>query len=394
MLKILIINLLSVVSVWAQSPTSLVKPLNFGLTKEEACLSHNQSHNQITIGAVGDLLMHGPLQKKAVLKGSFASLWGKILKPISDADIMYANLETPTANGINKKWQSNENTELSYDEDTYTSYPMFNAHGQLIKDLKQSGFDIVSTANNHSLDRGPIGVDLTLQELRKNNLLYSGSKNKNEAKTNWSEIVYHNNWKVAFLSCTFFLNVDYDKSKQVLNCQRDEKIILAEIENLKSKTDVIIVTPHWGEEYQHEPNRQQKNFGHKVIQAGANLVLGAHPHVIQPFEKVVTPDGRESLIIYSLGNFVSYQSSVAKKSSFLAYITFVKTNNNQVHLGLLEYIPLMMKNWYVGLENIEVIPLHAGMSKNQEFLNHIFSILPVENSLKINQTPGFEKYCN
>ena len=116
---------------------------------------------------------------------------------------------------------------------------------------------------------------------------------------------------------------------------------LSEIRDLKvdPEVDAIFLTPHWGVENQHKPRKRQKTLGRLAIEAGATAVLGAHPHVLQPWEKVVTQDNREGLIIYSSGNFISNQRRTPQRAGVLAMLELVETFDGKVQLASAGYMP-------------------------------------------------------
>lgn len=351
------------------------------------------AESQFIVGAVGDFLMHGSLQKKAAEQKSFTPLWQKFLTYTNGVDAMYGNLETPSAMGLDKQWKETAEPSTMYDDSVYSSYPMFNAHGQLLADIKNSGFDIVSTANNHSLDRGPRGIDRTIDQLENVTLSFSGTKRRNDGQKAWAKIVENKNWRVAFISCTFFTNVGEDKYHQVLLCDKDYKVIAQEIHDLKNSTDAVVVTPHWGNEYELEPTSIQKKYAQNFLDEGALLVLGAHPHVLQPFEKYKTKDGRDGFIAYSLANFIASQPSTPRKTSIMLFTTLLKEKTGKVKVGLVEYLPTFMKNHTGNFMDIEVLPILPDKKFGQDGLKLIHSLLPIENTLYYGQVPGMKKHC-
>jgi len=135
-----------------------------------------------------------------------------------------------------------------------------------------------------------------------------------------------------------------------------------------------VVTPHWGEEYTANPSRDQRDLAHRFLDAGATLVLGSHPHVLQPWEKHVTPDGRETFVIFSLGNFVSGQAQVARRSTILLYVGLTKTAEGIAVNGV-SYVPMIM-NTRNGIRAVESIDRAGG---NAEARRMIVSMFGSEN---------------
>lgn len=322
----------------------------FALQQTLSFSDQNQYRTKVIIAAVGDLLLHYPLQRKASVRG-FESLWSRILPFIQRADIAYVNLEGPMANGITR---SGEERAIGdhWDDKVYSDYPLFNYHPSLASSLKKSGFDIVSTANNHALDRYGIGIDKTLSLLEHHQIRYTGTRKRGENRS--FVTVTNGPIRIAWIACTEHTNGMVDKNKQVLYCYKsqDQAWILQSIRKLKHEVDAIIVLPHWGNEYDNYPTRAQKKFARKVLDNGALAVIGSHPHVLQPMEKYKTEDGRETFIMYSLGNFVSFQGTPNNRTSIILFLELVKTAT-QTLIRKIKFVPLYMEN-RSGWEQIHV----------------------------------------
>lgn len=212
---------------------------------------------------------------------------------ISDADIAIGNYETT----------SNPDYELS-------GYPRFNTDVSYPKYIKEAGFDIVTTANNHGLDTGEEGLFSTIKAIEDAGLFHVGTQGENEDRIVYMTV---NDVKIAFLAYTYGVNglessvVNYDVNK-VVNFL-DEELIEKDIKVAKNNNaDFVVVYPHWGIEYQSYPSPDQISLGRKMIDWGADLVIGNHPHVVQPGEYYETEDGRKGFIAYALGNYISLQS--------------------------------------------------------------------------------------
>lgn len=332
---------------------------------------------QLVIAAVGDLLFHYPLQLKARDQG-FESLWQETLPFIQGANIAYGNLEGPIGVGLLPNGKEVEDP-LLWKTYLISRFPSFNYHPSVAQALKTSGFKIVSNANNHILDRGSLGLDKTITTLDQQQILHTGARIKGSSGS-WFTQVEHNGFKVAWLGCAEHTNGIPDKHHQVLNCYRslDRSTILNTIHELKSQVDIIIVSPHWGEEYQTFPNRAQKEFALEVLNAGASAVIGSHPHVLQPVEKYVTKDGRATLISYSLGNFVSYQGSPKNRSSMILLLGFTKTPQATLINGV-RFVPIYMEN-RSGIDNIHVNVLSKERF-SREFQRLYAPIIPASHAI-------------
>jgi hypothetical protein len=312
-------------------------PLKF----RDAC----RAGTKITIAAVGDVLLHSPLQRQAYASpDGHHSLWKNVESLLERADLTYGNLEGPCAEGVTTSGEASDPGKV-FDGRVYSSYPQFNYHPSLIGALKNSGFDVVSTANNHALDRRTLGADRTIKNLKEAGLPFTGSRSSTDENAAWYTITQARGIKVAWVACTFSTNGIPDPKKQVLNCYQDKATLLSTIRGLvgrPNEVDAVIVTPHWGVEYNHTPEQQEKRLAHEMLDAGATAVFGGHPHVVQPWEKYTTQDGREGFIIYSLGNFVSGQTGTAKRSSLILYVGLTKGSDGKVTVNGVRHMPLTM----------------------------------------------------
>ncbi len=364
-MKILSLLYLLIFSISAYG-VSLQKEIEF----DRAC----ETGTQYVISAVGDILLHSPLQKKAVQESDFKVLWQDFIPFFEQVDIAYANLEGPTAYGVNKQGRDTDDPGHVFDDNVYSSYPMFNYHPSLVDDLIGSGIDVVSTANNHSLDRRSLGIIRTIEKLEEVGLPFSGTRKTADEDREWFTITEQGSLSVLWIACTYSTNGIPDSKKQVLNCfkEQDRKTIKNIITEQKNLVDAVIVTPHWGVEYQTHPNQRQQLFAKEMLDAGALAIIGNHPHVVQPMEKYITRDNRETFILYSLGNFVSNQGSVSKRSTIVLFLGLTK-NRYGVHLNGVKFLPAYMNN-RSGRELMELRVLDENTSYGSEGLAHLLSI--------------------
>ncbi len=299
---------------------------------------------RITIAAVGDLLFHDALQLQAYRPGgSFRQFWAPVAAVLSSADITYGNLESPIAAGVRPGGVAHRDPGRVLDRIVYgrkSDALIFNVHPSVASDLVASGFTIVSTANNHAADRGSLGIDRTLDALTAAGLAHTGTRRR-ATPTPWHARTRANGITVAWLACTYGLNGMPDPHAQVLQCHRDRDAVLAEIRDLANDVtvDAVIVTPHWGEENQHRPTAREKFLARDMVEAGAMAVLGAHPHVLQPWEKLVTTGGREALVVYSLGNFISNQPAEAQKTGIVALLDVTRGDDGRTRLSAAGFVP-------------------------------------------------------
>lgn len=290
----------------------------------------------VYVSAVGDVMVHSTQLNSAYDKDckcwKFESVFQEVKKKMENYDLNICNLET-TLPG-NKKM--------------FSGYPSFGSPNSLATALKKTGFNVVTTANNHSVDKGSLGIDNTIKVLEKNNLLHLGTYSSlTEYQKNRVLFIKKNDILFAFLNYTYGTNgIPVPKGKVVNLIDRNlltKDVALAR----KKKADVIVVYFHFGEEYQRLPNTFQKNLVSFAFKEGVDIVLGSHPHVLQPFELKSIKDRfgvvKKRLVIYSLGNFVSSQHKRYTNGGIIFGFELKKTiykNSSQVEIENIHYIPV------------------------------------------------------
>lgn len=307
--------------------------------------SSQKEKSVITLSFTGDILIHKPLYEYADegTRLNFSKIWKNINPLLQKADIAYGNLEGPTALGITSKLRDAGDIGTKYDGEVYSGTNMvFNYHPNIIDELKKSGFSILSTSNNHTFDRGSIGIDKTVDAMNDKGMTFVGTRKKGSSNPLYT-ITAKNGFNIAWIACSEMLNGFKDKHSQVLLCYDQATQITTMIKDLISsrKADAVIVLPHWGVEYKHEPNEQQKKFARLYLEAGATAVVGSHPHVLQPAEKYITKDGRETFIAYSLGNFIAFQKDVDRKASAFIYLKLAKSEEGKTWIKHYRYEPTL-----------------------------------------------------
>lgn len=257
----------------------------------------DESTVDIRISAVGDIMVHGDQIESAYDSETdsyeFRSSFEEIEPYIQEADLAIANLETT----------------LRGPEEPYSGYPIFNAPDEIIDALDFAGFDTVITANNHSLDTGEAGLNRTLDVINEKDLTPVGTYQDEPS----SRVVYKEvgGIQIALLAYTEMVNQvgDFQYTDQelypMINLMQEERM-LSDIEEAQDNADIILAYMHWGEEYQSEPNELQISYANLLAGNGVDLILGSHPHVIQPTE-IIENDEHEAFVAYSLGNFISNQ---------------------------------------------------------------------------------------
>jgi poly-gamma-glutamate capsule biosynthesis protein CapA/YwtB (metallophosphatase superfamily) len=264
---------------------------------------------QVSFAVAGDVIPHEPVRAAAAAAGEGSQGWGALLSDVSDvfrgADFGFVNLETPVAPAH-----------------SHGSKPfLFDAPVALPEALKANGIKIVSFANNHVMDQGWAGFAETREHLREIGLLFAGSGDT-AGQTFQPVIIEANGIKVGWLGMTRWLNGNRNPDKEDQPHVNffpypgesggapgaDEAAVLAAITKARSQCDMLVVSIHWGIEYAPAPRPEDVETAHKMLEAGASVIVGHHPHVLQQVETYRTTDGRDTVIFYSLGNFLSNQS--------------------------------------------------------------------------------------
>lgn len=331
--------------------------------------SCDSTNNQATISFVGDILIHKALYQVVVNDSKhFSQIWQNTDGLIQKADFSVANLEGPAALGIDSTGADRGDIGFVYDGKVYSGTNfLFNYHPRILSDLKNSGYDLITSANNHALDRYSIGINRTISAAQNIGLPTVGTRHSDNNEGVFYKIATINNLRVAFLGCTEMINGMSDDDDQVLTCYKNSSRILGIIANVSARSDVdaLIVLPHWGTEYAHKPSGEQKTFARKYIEAGATAVIGSHPHVLQPWEKYISKNGRETLILYSLGNFVAGQAGLARKTGTVAYLGLSKNGNQKAQIFGVGYTPTYRIN-------SKLTPI--GLGDSTDVLTHVASM--------------------
>ncbi len=349
------------------------------LSYTATCAENGQN---AVLSFVGDILVHGAIYNKVVEQSQdFSQVWRRTNGLIQKADFSAGNLEGPTAMGIDRKGKDHGDIGFVHDGTVYSgSNFSFNFHPRILSDLKKSGYDLLTLANNHTLDRRSLGVDKTIDAARAAGMPLVGVRHSQERNADFHYLAEVKGLRIAYLGCTESTNGHEDSKDQLLFCYKDENRILGIIRELANRSDVdaVMVMPHWGREYKHTPHSSQQKYARLFLEAGATAVVGSHPHVLQPWEKYKTKDGRETLIAYSLGNFVAWQSGIERKASVVLYLGLRK-HSGKAQLAGVAYAPTIRDGhevYSVGNERSDVIR-HV-----RQFFGEKLRITPQDDVLK------------
>ncbi|HEY5489607.1 MAG TPA: CapA family protein [Gemmatimonadaceae bacterium] len=266
----------------------------------------------VTLLAVGDLMCHSQ-QFTAARYGSgydFYPAFSPVKADISAADIALGNLET-----------------ILRSFGPYSGYPAFHTPRSYADALKKVGFDVLTTANNHALDGGATGVRATAAYLGKLGLAHAGTDRSSLV------IVKHDGVKIAFLAYTYGTNgirspFDWAVSRIDLASMKRQ------IASTRPNVDLIVVVPHWGSEYSSVPESRTRTMARALIDAGADIILGSHPHVVRPVEKY-----KGHYIVYSMGNFISGMSATRTDLGIMVKATIVRRKSG-TRVTALKVVPV------------------------------------------------------
>ncbi len=308
---------------------------------------------EFTIISTGDIMMHSPQTKAGWRQDSkdydFSFMFEKVAPVLKEADLVIGNLETPLAGASNGG---------------FTGYPMFNAPDALAMNLRDAGFDLVSVANNHILDRQFKGLSATLDVLDKAGLMHAGAYRTAEES---AEILHFEvkGARLAAIAATYGTNglkAPPDKAFAV-NYIDEEKLLNGIARARREGARYVIVMLHWGEEYVTKPTARQEKLAMSLLRGGADLILGNHPHVLQRGEiislteaagtdggadkaKEASPSttlitAGSKLVMYSQGNFISNQTGLDNVSGLLLKITIgVRGDTGEPYLKDAGFIPV------------------------------------------------------
>jgi poly-gamma-glutamate synthesis protein (capsule biosynthesis protein) len=259
------------------------------------------------------------------------------------------------------------NLEVTLSGKPYTGYPLFSSPIELAVALKNAGIDVLGTANNHSCDRGKKGIEKTIFALDSLGITHTGTFLNNEHKEKSGlTLLDRNGIKIGLLNYTYGTNGIAVPEPTLVNVL-DKELILKDIQLArKSKPDVLIAFVHWGLEYKDLPVEDQKNWFNFFKKNGISIVIGSHPHVIEPME---WDKNDQTLVVYSLGNFISNQRFFPSDGGALFELTLKKDDKNQIEISQAEYVlTWVYKKVSAGKTNYYVLPVDEFQYKKHFFL--------------------------
>ncbi len=317
-----------------------------------------------TLAAIGDIMCHNSQFKDAYNSETstydFSYVFDNISTYTKTADLCIGNLETTFAG----------------EEKGYSGYPQFNTPDNLAYELKGIGLDVLTTAGNHALDTGYTGLSRTIDVLNDADISHLGTYQSQEEQDKVL-IKFVKGLKIAFVNYTYGTNgIPVPKDKTYCVNLIDKELISKQLDVAKSQNpDIIIACMHWGNEYQTKQNSTQMELADFLIQNGADIILGTHPHVLQPYEKrtVTLENGstRNGFVAYSLGNFISDQNAKYTRSSIILDLTITKHVDGTVSVDNINPIPIYMyKDISVKSQKMKLVDVNKIIYNYENYLDN------------------------
>lgn len=262
---------------------------------------------------------------------------------ISSADFAVVNLETPLGGA------------------PYTGYPMFCAHDNYLKAITDAGFDMVLLANNHILDRRDNGVRRTVAVIGSKGVPFIGAyRNKEQRDSVLPMIRDINGFKIGFLNYTYGTN-GIKKTSDIEIDYIDRKKMAEDVKKARENgAELIAVCVHWGVEYQLLPHETQKSLAKYLDELGVEMIIGGHPHVIQPMElKTSEKSGKPVLTVYSLGNFISNMTKVDTRGGAMIRVTLARDDKGQAYVKNASYRLVFTQPAKGNGDNYKILPAES-----------------------------------
>lgn len=341
------------------------------------------AQDSLTILFAGDAMMHKTQLDNTDCGGhhDLEGYFSCIKNEIQAADMAVVNLETPLGGK------------------PYSGYPAFCAPDELAVTLQKAGFDFFLLANNHCIDRGARGLVRTLRVLDSLEIRHTGTfLDPDHRQRTYPMLLCKNDFRIIMLNYTYETNGIRVSSPRIVN-YIDKEIMAADIAEAKRfNPDFIIANMHWGIEYKQTPSREQRELADWLAEQGVDLVIGSHPHVVQPMELHRAADGAaDRLVVYSLGNFISNMSKENTDGGVMVKVVLCRK-------GLRRYIAsaaysLVYSERYInkrGKEDLRLVPAAAREVKKQSdpFLPDSAMIRFVNNTRRLlkGNNIGVEEY--
>lgn len=324
------------------------------VVNEESTENTKPQNSKVTLMAVGDNLIHNTLiaageQEDGSL--DYTSLYANIKPEIEKFDIAVIDQETILGGS-------------SFD---YTGYPMFNSPWEIGEAAIDAGFDIFNCATNHTMDMGWQGIEKEIEFFSNHKEVVQLGVNADE--NSYDQITYYekNGITFAMLNYTYGTNgIPLPEDKPwCVNLLEKEKVT-KDITEARKHADVVIVFPHWGTENSHDISDYQEEYTKLFSDLGVDIVIGCHPHVIEPVKWVENKEtGKKMLVYYSVGNFISHQIELDQLLGGMAQITIEK-HGEEIEISSAKFVPIVC---------------HYNRGENGKFKFNVYKLADYTNEL-------------
>lgn len=301
-----------------------------GSAAPDAAQAERAEPTQVSFAMVGDVLVHRPVWESGEMSDgtrNYDHLFSHVADDLSSVDVGICNQETilgGTAMGL-------------------SGYPSFNSPQEIGDAEVDAGVDLVTQATNHALDKGLEGIKADLAFWREDHPQVKAlgiSDDASDANSVW--LYEKDGMRVAFINMTFSTN-GYpipDEMPTAVRMLSDEQIA-RDVEQARAQgADCIVALPHWGIEYETSPSEEQRAYAKYMCELGVDVIVGAHPHVIQPVEEITSDDGHKTVVFWSLGNFISNSPSAQTMVGGMAKVTLTK-DQDSAGVASYEFVPLV-----------------------------------------------------
>lgn len=287
-------------------------------------VSHFAQNHQVKMMFVGDAMQHKSQIDDARRDGGkyydYSLYFKEVEAEVKKADLAVVNLEV-TLGGK-----------------PHTGYPTFSAPDEFAKAIQDAGFNVFVTANNHSVDRGKKGIERTIKMLDSLNIVHTGTfKDSIEREIYYPLLMLKNGIRIAMLNYTYGTNGIPVPKPNIVNLIDTVQIKKDIIDANKLGADIIVANMHWGDEYILKQNKTQERLSNFLVDNGVRLVIGNHPHVVQPVDIRREGDSIKSIIVYSMGNYVSGMRTVNTSGGMAININISKEPRQAVSIDSFDY---------------------------------------------------------
>ena len=280
---------------------------SWGFTKEDT---------DISFVVFGDNLIHEPIYQYGLhnTNEDFTFLFEdkNIKDTIAASDVAVINQETP----------------LTDEPFNYSSYPRFGTPVGVGDAIADAGFDVVTCATNHALDQGVDGINFTKEFFNSQDIMCIGIQSEDENEYRPYEVLVRGGIRFALFNYTYGTNGNWipEGKSYMVHLLDDEEQIRADLEKAKAETDFVLVFVHWGTEYEQQPDEFQQKWAQIFLESKVDVVVGTHPHALQPYEILQDDNGHEMLVYYSIGNYISAQPEKSCVKGGMAQFTVSLTS--------------------------------------------------------------------